>query len=182
MIRHNPPHATDDTPRKRTLKELALEEVRSFLILFVYLWILFGLFVLNQAVIEREHGGTIVIQGFALLNALVLAKVMLVIEKLELARWLRGLPGAIVILYEALICTLFFLAFHFIERGVMNMLTGHATATEPGLGGGGLLGVVIVSIILFVSMLPFFAFKNVARAIGPDRMWQILFHRPGTPR
>lgn len=182
MTSHSPHDFNGETARKRSLKELAIEEVRSFLILFFYLWVLFGLFVLNQAVIEREHGGTIVVQGFALLNALVLAKVMLVIEKLELARWVRGLPGVVVILYEALICTFFFLTFHFIERGVVHMLKGHATATEPGLGGGGILGVVIISIILFVSMLPFFAFKNVARAIGTDRMWQILFHRPGASR
>lgn len=181
MTSHSP-RGDEGEAAAKTLKDRAIEEVRSFLILFVYLWVFFGLFVLNQAVIEREHGGTVVIQGFALLNALVLAKVMLVIEKLELARWVRGLPGAVVILYEAVICTFFFLAFHFIERTVVDMLKGHASATEPGLGGGGVLGIVIIAIILFVSMLPFFAFKNVARAIGSDRMWQILFQRPGAPR
>ena len=165
--------------RAAALKQRAIHEVRSFLFLFFYLWILLGLFVLNQALVEREHGGTIAFQGFALFNALVLAKVMLVVERLELARWLRGRPVILVILYEAVICTLFFLVFHVIEKLVMAKLSGHALAAGAlGVGGGGFTGTAIVAVILFVSLLPFFAFKNVARAIGMDRMWQILFHRP----
>ena len=164
--------------RAAALKELAIREIRSFLFLFLYLWVLLGLFVLNQAVVERAHGGTMTFQGFAFLNALVLAKVMLVIEDLEVARWLKGRPLILVILYEAVICTLFFLVFHVIERSVVAKFTGHAiTASEIEVGGGGLMGALLVSVILFVSLLPFFAFKNVTRAIGADRMRQILFHR-----
>ena len=37
---------------------------------------------------------------------------------------------------------------------------------------------MIVALIIFVSLLPFFAFKNVTRAIGTQRMKEILFQRP----
>lgn len=163
--------------RAAALKEMALRQARSFLFLFLYLWVLLGLFVLNQALVERAHGNAFTFQGFAFLNALVLAKVMLVIEELEVARWLRGRPLILVILYEAVICTLFFLVFHVIERSVIAKFSGHAiTASAVEVGGGG-VGTLIVTVILFVSLLPFFAFKNVTRAIGADRMREILFHR-----
>ncbi|MEP9352568.1 hypothetical protein ABLE93_03105 [Xanthobacter sp. KR7-65] len=165
--------------RTAALLERALEEARTFLFLFLYLWVLLGLFVLNQALVEREHGDTFAFQGFALLNAFVLAKVMLVIERMELARWLRSRPVILVILYEAAICTVFFLAFHLVERMVMAKLRGVALAPgDLAIGGGGWAGVAIVGTILFVSLLPFFGFKNVTRAVGAERMRQILFHRP----
>ena len=40
----------------RSLKAKAADEFRRFLVLFFYLWILFGVFVLNQGVVLREHG------------------------------------------------------------------------------------------------------------------------------
>ena len=48
--------------------------------LFLYLWILFGVFVLNQGVVLREHGINFAMQGFAFINALVFAKVMMLFE------------------------------------------------------------------------------------------------------
>lgn len=176
---HDASHHHAPASKAEALRRRAAQEMRSFLILFLYLWVLFGLFVLNQDMITREHGGTIAVQGIALVNALVLAKVMLVIEALELARWVRNQPVAVIILYEALLCTGFFIVFHFIERAVVDLLRGQGvTSADLSLGGGGIVGVLIVAVILFVSLLPFFAFKNVARAIGPDRMQHILFHRP----
>ena len=164
---------------KKTIKQRALHELRSFLILFLYLWVFLGLFVLNETIATREHGGTMVVQGFALVNALVLAKVMLVIEDLELARWLRNRPAIIVILYEAALCTTLFLVFHVIERLVVDHFRGQTvTLSDLAIGGGGVSGVLIVAVIMFVSLLPFFAFKNVSRAIGADRMRRILFHKP----
>lgn len=172
------PKAEGTASRAAAIKGMAIRQARSFVVLFLYLWVLLGLFVLNQALVERAHGDTVTFQGFAFLNALVLAKVMLVIEELEVARWLRGRPLILVIFYEAAICTLFFLVFHVIERSVIAKFSGHAiTAHDIEVGGGGLVGALIVSIILFVSLLPFFAFKNVTRAIGADRMRQILFSR-----
>lgn len=168
------PHAGKmDAIRRR-----AVHEARSFLTLFIYLLVLFSLFVLNEAVVTRQHGGSIALQGFALVNAFILAKVMLVIESLELARWLKGRPAILVILYEAALCTILFLCFHVLERVVVSHLRGVSeTSGDLAVGGGGFFGVVIVALILFVSLLPFFAFKNVAAAIGMDRMRQILFRR-----
>ncbi|MFO0994048.1 MAG: hypothetical protein U1E67_19195 [Hyphomicrobiales bacterium] len=162
----------------RTIKERAIREFIRFWTLALYLWLLFGLFVLNQTIIYRQEGLDLAFHGFALLNALVLGKVMLVFEDLELARWLRGRPLILTILFEAGLCTALFVVFHIVERVLVAAFRGEPiTASMPSFGGGGLFGLVIVALIIFVSLLPFFAFKNVARAIGVKRMKEILFHR-----
>jgi hypothetical protein len=62
--------------RIHDLKAKGIDEFKRFIVIFVYLWAIFGLFVLNQAVILRQT--SYLFQGFALINAAILAKVMLV--------------------------------------------------------------------------------------------------------
>jgi hypothetical protein len=154
----------------------AAEETRRFLVMFVYLWALFGLFVLQEGIVLRKQGMGFAFQGLAIINALVLAKVMLVSEGLDLARWLRGKPLIAVILFEALILTLLFLCFHVLEHVVIGVFKGETlVASLPPVGGGGLAGLLSVAAIVFVALIPFFAFKNVSRALGPGRLEALLF-------
>ena len=67
-----------------TLKERVAEEGRRFLVMFLYLWVLFALSALHEKIVLREVGASLPSQGFAFVNALVLAKVMLVGENLNL--------------------------------------------------------------------------------------------------
>jgi len=162
-----------------TIWQKIVEEFRHFIVLFFYLWALFGLFVLNQSVVERQEGLDYAFQGLALLNALVLGKVMLVIESFETSKWLRAKALIWTILYEALVCTVLFLLFHVFESVVVGLFRGHTLAASvPSFGGGGDIGLMTVSLIMFVSLLPFFAFKNLARALGNARMIEILFRKP----
>jgi hypothetical protein len=154
----------------------AAEETRRFLVMFFYLWVLFGLYVLVEGIFLRKQGVRFTFQGFAIINALVLAKVMLVIEDLDLARWIRRMPLIVVILYEALILTILFLCFHVVEHVAIGVFKGESLVDSlPPIGGGGLGGLLSVAAIMFVALVPFFAFKNVSRALGPGRLEALLF-------
>ena len=90
-----PPAKASHDPQPKghghNLKERAIDEVKHFAILFVYLWILFGLFVLNERIVLQQHRIDFAAQGFAVINALVLAKVMLIAQDLNLGRrWSVG--------------------------------------------------------------------------------------------
>lgn len=165
-----------------TLRQRAAHEMRQFAVMFLYLWALFGLFVLDESVADRSHGSVVVLQGFAIVNALVLAKVMLVTELLDLGRFLRRWPLVVTIGVEAAFYTMLFLTVHVLERVLVGLYHGEtASASMPAFGGGGLAGLMIVAAITFVSLLPFFTFKHVARAIGATRMRTILLGRPVAP-
>lgn len=174
--RHHSAAEKDSMKQKDSIKERALRELRSFVILFLYLWVLLGLFVLHEVVVAREHSFAVAPMGFALVNALVLAKVMLLLESVDVGRFLHDRRGIMVILFEAAVCTLLFLVCHVLERLIIDALKGSAIPpADLGVGGGGLTGALIVSLMMFVCLLPFFGFKTVARSIGMDRMRQILF-------
>jgi hypothetical protein len=163
-------------PRTHSLKQRAVDEMRRFFVLFLYLWVLFSMFVLNQGIILREHGIGFTAQGFAVFNALVLAKVMLMFEAFDPGRWLRRRPLIYPILFEAFLLTILFIAFHVVEKVIEGLIHGKTIAASlPSIGGGGLVGLVSAAVIMFVSLIPFFAFRNLSLILGADRLTALLF-------
>lgn len=162
--------------RLRTVKGRLGHELRRFALMFLYLWALFLLFILDEDIIYRQRGISFSAQGFAVFNALVLAKVMLVAEDLDLGRWLQRRPLIYPILHESLLLTAVFIVFHVVEHLVIGLVKGETFAASiPHIGGGGLAGLACVAAILFIALLPFFAFKHIGREVGESRMKQMLF-------
>lgn len=158
------------------LKERAFKEIKRFVVLFLYLWVLFGLFALHERIVLRQEGINFTAQGFALVNALVLAKVMLVAEGFNLSRWLNSRPLIYPILHDAFLFAALFIAFHVVEDMVIGLLHGESIrASIPVIGGGGVAGLLCVAIILFVTLIPYFAVKNLNLALGPGRLKALLF-------
>jgi hypothetical protein len=163
----------------RSLKAKAADEFRRFFVLFLYLWVLFGVFVLNQGVVMREHGINFPMLGFAFVNALVFAKVMMLFEVFDPGRWLRARPLIYPILYETLLLTVLFLVAHVIEKTIEGMLRGKTFIDSvPAIGGGGLTGFLSITAILFVALIPFFGLRNLGLAMGEGRLYAMIFGPP----
>lgn len=162
--------------KAHALRDRAAEEFRRFLVLFFYLWLLFGVFVLNQGIVLREQGVNFTMQGFAFINALVFAKVMMVFEMLDPGRWLRRRPLIYPILYETLLLTVLFIVVHILEKVIEGFFHGRsAMQSVPTIGGGGLAGLLSASVILFVALVPFFGLRNLSLALGEGRLHALLF-------
>lgn len=162
--------------RAARLKERAIEEFKRFVVLFLYLWVLFGLFALHERIVLREQGINFTAQGFALVNALVLAKVMLVAESLNFSRWLNRRPLIYPILHDAFLFAVLFIAFHVIEDLVIGLIHDESVrASIPVIGGGGVVGLLCVAVILFVTLIPYFAVKYLNLALGPGQLKALLF-------
>lgn len=162
--------------RWRAIRERAIDEVKRFYVIAVYIWIWFALFNLHEQVLDRQSGINYVSQGFALFNALVLAKVMLVAEDLKVGRWWRAHPLIYPILTESLTFAVVFIVFHIVEHLVVGLVKGETVAASiPVIGGGGLAGLFSIAVLYFVALIPFFAFRNLGREIGERRLNAMLF-------
>ncbi len=85
------------------------------------------------------------------------------------------MPAACILL-ESLLLAVLFICFHVAERAVVGLLERETAAESvPAIGGGGLAGVVCVAVILFVALIPFFAFRNVSRELGPGQLHAMMF-------
>ena len=169
-----------DKPGRPTLMQRAVEEGRRFLTMFLYLWALFALFALHERMVLRELGADLPSQGFAFVNALVLAKVMLVAEDLNFGGWLQGRPLIWPILHESALFALLFIAVHYLESILVGLFHGDTIlGSVPMLGGGGVAGLLCVAAIMFVSLIPFFAFRDVNRSLGANRLVEMVLGTRG---
>ena len=163
-----------------TLREKAVDEGRRFLTMFLYLWAIFALFALHEKIVLREAGASLPSQGFAFVNALVLAKVMLVAEDLNLGNWLQGRPLLWPVVHESVLFALLFIAVHYLEHILLGWFHGESLrASVPAIGGGGLPGLLSTAVIMAVALIPFFAFRDVNRALGGNRLVELVLGRRG---
>jgi hypothetical protein len=52
--------------------------------------------------------------------------------------------------------------------------------STPEFGGGSLGGIFSVALILTVALIPFFAFREIGRVLGADRLKSLIFGASGT--
>jgi hypothetical protein len=165
---------------KPDLKERAVHQLKEFLAMFIYLWVLLTLFVINQSVVLAREHHNYQAHFFAFVNALILAKVLLIGEDLHLGNRFRGKPLVYSILYKCLVFTIFFIAVHILERVIGGVWSGRTIAQSfPDIGSGSLKEILSLGATVFVALIPFFAFREISRVIGPSELWSLLLS-PGT--
>jgi hypothetical protein len=128
--------------------------------IFAYLWLAFFLFLVHEWVVLESHDIDFRFFGLAAVNALVLSKIMLIAEELKFADRFKDKPLIYPIAFKAI-------AFSMLLVGAYIYFRGRSVAESfPQIGGGGLIGPVTIGAILCVALVPFFAFREIARALG----------------
>jgi len=162
--------------RARQIKEVALAELKSFIGIFVYLWIVFMVFLIHEWVVLANNGISFRFYGLAAINALVLAKIMLIAEKLRFAERFEKGPLIYPILYKSGLFTILLLLAYVVEEVLVGVLRGGGVAASlPRIGGGAALGFIAVAIVMCVALMPFFAFREIGRAVGPAAFRSLIF-------
>ena len=157
------------------LKTGAIDETRKLFGIFIYLWVLLSLFSFHKALVLNEEN-LIYHQGFALINALALAKVVLIGEYFHVGDNLKNRPLIYPILFKSAVFAVILICFHIIEETFIGLLHGKTFSQSiPNIGGGKLQGILMIGIIMFVVLMPFFAFRELDRAIGTQELRSLLF-------
>jgi len=154
-----------------------VREARRFFVRFLYLWILFALFALHKSILLPDEG-IIYGQGFAILNAFVLAKVMLIGDHLHVGENFDTRPLVYPVLFKSALFALMLVCFDLIEEIVVGSLRGKSIAESIwSIGGGTLEGILSIGIIIFVVLIPYFAFREMTKVVGEHQMRELLFVR-----
>lgn len=164
---------------KQRAKEKLIAETWKFLVMVGYVWVVLALLELHRAVVLRQYniGHRLNYRvGFALLNAVVLAKVMLVAEDLHVADGFRDRALFYLIILRSFVFSIILVCFDILEEVLVGMFHGKTFAQSiPMLGGGGLEGVLLVGVIIFVVLIPFFGYQEIARVMGKDELLSLMF-------
>jgi hypothetical protein len=168
-------------PRSSQLKEKATDELKRFFVIVLYLWVVFGLLSVYKSVILSQHHLDYPEHAFAIINALLFGKVLLVGEQLHLGTRFNDKPLVYPILHKCFTFTVVLFAFHLAESVARGRWHGKTMADSlPSIGGGSLKGVLSVGVICFVVLLPFFGFREIGRVVGRKELWHLIVKRKGS--
>jgi hypothetical protein len=160
--------------QKKSLKERAIFEAKKYAIVAAYLWAFFAAFHLYRSVILegdwRDYWGN----GFALLNALIFGKVILIGDALNIGSGTKG-PRIYFALVRAFLFAILIVAFHVVEDIIKGAV--HGRALEEALtnfSGVHVRTDLAAVVIFFVTLIPFFAFDSIERGVGEGSLWEML--------
>jgi len=168
---------------KKTFKQRIMHNFREFVAMFIYLWLLFALFTFHKAIVLAHYNIDFKPYGLALINAFVLAKVMLVAEELNLGTRLRKKAPIFPILHKSVLFAIIFICFNIAEDVVVGLWKGKTIAESvPKFGSGSPLEIIIVSLIITVALIPFFGFRELSRVMGRGVLGTLLLKGPAIDR
>jgi len=151
--------------------------MKEFLVIALYLWVIFGLFLLYKSVILAEEHIDFAAKGLALFNALALGKVVLVAKALHLGEWADERPLIYPTLLKSGLFTLALACFKILEEAAVGLYRGESFQQSiADLGGGTLKGILTLALLLFVLLIPFFGFTELQRVLGEGKLTQLFFH------
>ena len=105
--------------RKTPLKERAISETKKFAVIVAYLWMLFVLLQLHGLMILRELNppGSISYRvGFALINALILGKIILIAQAFHLGEGFKNRPLVYAILFRSIVFAVLLISFDILRK------------------------------------------------------------------
>jgi hypothetical protein len=164
------------------LKERAIEELKLFWIIALYLWVFLGSFTVYRRLVIAETGFVYLHYGIALIEALIIAKVILIGKMFGFSRRFENKPLIVPVLYKSILFGVLVLLFGVVEHLVKGLL--HREGLLGGLRGIGDLGAYELGarvLMLIVAFVPFFAFSEIGRVLGVNKLAAMFFSRSDAP-
>ena len=148
----------------------------------VYLALVFAAFTVYRRLLLAAHEITYTNYGVALIEALILGKVIMIGGVFRLGRGLEDKPLIFPTLYKSVIFSVFVGAFTVIEHAIKGLW--HGKGLMEGVAeffGKGFHELVAGSLIVFVALIPFFAVKELGRVLGEKKIWALFFRKRTEP-
>jgi hypothetical protein len=155
------------------LKQKAKHELREMLELAVYLAFFFCALAVYDMLLLNQYDVVNWNFGFALINALVITKVIMIGEYARLGRKYESRPLLLSAVWKAFIFGLLVYAFHIVEEAIKRLIHGAPLMTAPREIRFDQLAAR--SIVVFCIFVPLFAFREFRRVMGEDKFRALLF-------
>ena len=167
----------DEAAHKAGWKQKFMHEFIAYWVNVLYLSIVFGLFAWYRRLILASYRIEYLNYGVAIIEALVLAKVILIAEVLGLSRNVfHNKPLIYPTLYKSLVFSMFVALFTIAEATVRGYLHGKGlSGWLIEVQGRGKFEFLAHVLTVFFMFIPFFAFKELAKILGKGKIGRLFF-------
>jgi len=155
-------------------KQKAKSEFMDFLVISAYLAFFFCTLVTYTMLLLRKYEISYLNYSFAIINALIIAKIILIGEMVHIGRSYESRPLYQTVLYKSVVFCLLVFAFHFVEEFVKRLIHGQPFGTvwhETRIDD-----LIARSLVIFCAFLPLFAFIELRRVLGEEKLHALFFH------
>lgn len=158
-----------------------LVEMRKFAIVASFLFFFFGAFATYRRLILSEYQIDYFQYGYALIQALVLGKVVLIGEIFHLGERFHGKPLIFPTLYKTFSFSILVLVFAVLEHFVKGFIHGeHIGAIVANLTAKDGADIMAKILLMFIAFIPMFAISEIANLFGEGKLFELFFERGGT--
>lgn len=168
---------------KKPWKQKFFQEFTEYWINVAYMAIIFSVVIFYRRLVLAHYDIYLDDYFSGVFKALVIAKVVMIGAFLRISRKFEHKPLIVPVIYKAILFTLWVMLFDIVElfiRGFIHNpvlseafseLKGHVT--KVWLGG---------ALLIFFIFIPFFAFKELLRVMGNEKIKSLFFRRLDKPR
>src|SRR5215831_480354 len=158
-----------------------LVEMRKFALVASFLFFFFGAFTTYRRLILSEYEIDYFQYGYALIEALVLGKVILLGEIFHLGDRFHGKPLIVPTLYRTFSFSILVLVFAVLEHFVKGFIHGeHIAAVLADLVAKGGADIAAKILVMFIAFIPMFAIWEIANLFDENKLFELFFERGGT--
>jgi hypothetical protein len=164
--------------KKGNWKQKIFHELVEYWINVAYLTLVFAAFTQYRRLVLASYDITYTNYWFAVIEALILAKVIMIGDVVRLGRGLEQKPLIYPTLYKTAVFTFFVGIFTVLENVVKGLWKGAGlTGDFAELLGKGPNEFIANALIVFVAFIPFFGVKELGRVLGQDKIRALFFRR-----
>jgi hypothetical protein len=160
------------------VRAIVVKEIREALPATIFFLCLFHLIGLTKAVLLDEYTFTALRAVSATVGALIVAKAVLIVEALAIARLFSG-RRIYNILWRTLLYSLVALLFHFAEE-LIPLVSKHGgiiSAMKAMIGGVSWPLISVIALWIICGLFLYTLVSDLVRVVGPDKVKEILFSR-----
>ena len=168
-------NGTDAQPGRLTAK--VRRELLEYAVNVVYLALVFTAFTEYRRLLLDEYSIVYANYWVGLIGALILGKVVMIGGVFRLGRWLESKPLIVPTVYKALLFSGCVLLLRVVEYSIRGLVRGDSlsAALNEFFTQKGVDEVLANLLAVFVTLLPFFAVKELGRVLGRERIADLFF-------
>ncbi len=145
----------------------------------IYFLIGFNLIALTKQIVLADHGVVFVGWKAATIGALLVAKVVLIADKLAIMRWVKGPPAIWPVFYRTALYTIFVFIAQMLEFLIEGWISGGSFGAGVAAIGAHFLPehIAFVYLWVFVLFANYMAVTELRHSHGAPPLWRFLFSR-----
>ena len=163
-----------ENSKNKGLKQKAIREFKEALLLAGYLAFFFCALATYSMLLLGRLGISYFAYGTALINALVIAKVILIGEALRAGKKYEAHGLLYSAVWKSFVFGCLVFGFHILEEMIKQLVHGkHALGAFHELRLDEMLARTVIIICTFV---PLFVFRELRRVMGEENFWDLVLH------